>query len=500
MKCIKKLIGILCLAAMLLSLVACQTEPAPSDDTPPATTPNTPDTPSSGTNDGITDRSELLNGMTPEEKALFLWNGQFDDPEGLSSYTAEVTYTATGTYLEQAITTTATGRQYVANLLSDTDLFCYEDLAISGTIGEGLSEVKLNTKTVEGYAGGKMFSYASDDDGTRAVSASHTAAEYKAYRKDVANDDDYELTKDHCESETFEWIATGFRVTLSDFTDAGKAVMDESFGVLAAMLDQEYTDIELVLTCRRDLAPLTFSITYVYDPIEGEPTATYQIEGTYTDYNRTEPFAIDLTGYRDVGSLIAIETVLDRQSELVNAAQASYTYTATTAIKQNGLLPDTGSLTYAVRTENGDDGYVFSLTDSENGRVYTYENGVYTITQNGYSNTWDISDDQAKEMIRDFVDPLAIDRYEISNASAIENGYSLVFTITDREQFESLLSSINATTDDIRSAAAVVTYKQKSDGSIESFSYSVTLSVETATAGYTITQGKTISSVDMTEN
>ncbi len=466
----KKLMGAFCVVALLLSMAACQTkDPASSNDTPPASTPST-DTPS-GTPDGSGsgNASSLLNGKTNEEKAIFLWNKMYDEDFDVSSYTTESTVSLVTQIMGYRMSADGTIKLRVVKGSDTTQPFYLQETVTRSQMGEGMDMVEFTETAKKGYADGKIFEYMSDDESKNGVYAAHSADEWETYYALTSGADETlapTVEMGDCETVTFEWISEGYRVSFSGFTEEAMKAIGGALGEMMYLFDQDPIDVTMSATFRHDLLPIQMQLALVFD--EGESASSFTMQADFKDFNNTEPITVNMSSYRDVGDLVAFAQIIDKQNQLIDAKSASYLFKSVTEVTDPNNVKDTVIETYDISSKNTEEGYSFVVEDSYGTRT-TYANGVYEM--DGFP--MDMTDVEAKELLRMTVEPIALDAALLSHIEETEDGYCATLTSCDLSMFFDVLWQFDVTEEDIREIR--VSYKNGEQGRFGTLTYSVTL-------------------------
>lgn len=486
----KKLLAFALCMILLLGAMACdKSEPPVNTPTPPETTDSSSvsdvggATPPSSMGE-IANRSHLLNGKTLEEKAIFLWNGLFEEEsiidDTVDSATMEAVIAAKGTSADLPGSIDATmkfiyvegsGQIKPFSLMEGTTTFKMDDL------GEWTRIAKT------GYADGKIFEYVSDGDEGYALFAEHTAAEWEEYQLLGATDEGEMIPvmkPEYCATKAFNWVGQTYEIAFSDFTEEGMESMNEMLGDMTELFDEVPTDMTLRATFRRDLLPTEMTVEYVYaEDVDANFVMTYR----FKDYNKTQAVEVDLSEYTDVKDLLSVARLMEKQNEL-EEADASFRYRLTYKVFQDNRVLGSSTGSYAIEHGEKEDGYWYRAVDETDGDTYSYANGTYYAdTENGeYEQA--ISEAQARAQVRQYIDAFDTDFSCILFGETETRGSNKLLVVHysefGEEWLETLIGGIpNATLSDIRDVGGHVLYTEDASGGFGRFTYtiSITLSV-----------------------
>jgi len=506
----KKLLCLLLVLVLLLGLVACATLPQnPVETTAPA--PEDSPSGSGGTSPSlntIEDRSQLLDGKTDEEKAVFLWNGMFDEDSVIGDIVKSGTITlkilAGGTSSSYPLTIDAISKSMIIEEGDGAEAlvtFQYEEATTSLKLGDLLDQTTL---AKIGYVDGKIIEYSSGGDETYALYAAHTPAEWMRYRETVASDTDDPspvVEKAYCTVKSFEEAGQNYTVAFSGFTAAGLTAINGSLSGMIELLDQVPTDVTLTATFRRDLLPIEMKMVYVFDEDEGENAPAFSVSFEFTDYNKTKAFSPDLSSYTDVGDLLSVRYLMGKQDALAEAASADFKYASTYEVFQGGESLSASSLRYDITHANHPTaGYSFSMEETGSGDRYAYsEQTIYVNTQfSEYADT--MTDAQAKEMLRDFIDVLDTSLARVAVAEKIQpaDTYKVYFSEIDEALIADLIEGVNgANADHVTAVEAYALYSETANEAFGQLSYFVRISLTVGSASYTVQYTATVGNVVM---
>ncbi len=510
----KKLLACLLCMMLLLGAVACNNTPDPSPSDP---TPNDPSVSDNGgsdgpssvtTDDGIEDRSQLLNGKKTSERALYLWNGMFEDSEindMVSSLTQDMSLALHGTMQGYAISAEVTAKQLLIEGEGAIKPFAYEEGKNVTTMIVDENTTYTSTTTLKsGYADGKIFEYCSNDDGANGVYATHSAAQWETYRSIALSESSLApiIDAEDCENKGFEFAGRNYTVRFSGFTDEGIAKLCDLFSLTDMPIDQTPTDLLIEATFRRDLLPTEMKISFVFEEADGENLPSCEIVMSFKDYNKTEPITVDMSGWRDVGNMLYAQRALHRPKELKEAAVASFDYSTTISIYQNNTYVTGGTTSYEILYSNAEDGgYAFSIQSTQGGTSYSYADGIYQIIGGDNQGSYEITDERAREMMDPFVDPMGVDILWLLRATKNEYNanmldYTLVMKTCDDEWLAERLELLNATKDDVIAQQIYVTAVEDGAGNLTDLCYDLSVTVD---SGYSMRYIVTLENISMTE-
>ncbi len=502
----KKIICILCLMCLLLPLPSCNTKDLsdiPQNDSPVSDTTdsqnNTPKNPEETQPPADTNTAEkLLEGKTDEEKALFIWEYQRTD-DIVSSYTADMSFCIEGTTQNGiAVEMNMTGTLAEANRSSNTNLSYYEDSEVSYSVA-GNEYPKIVTKM--GYSNGRIFLYTKDGTSESGIYARHSVDDWNSYKKLKAEKDDQDppITKENCNSLRFEQLADGYRAVYTDFTEDVMKQIDDSLGSLSNLLDQKHSDMEITVETDSKLLPKKIIINYIYENTEDSVTPKCSISAEYHDYNKAKAPSVDFSSYRDVGNILAIERFNKKRASLTEALTVSFSYEATTKVKSDGTTVAQATTSYSVVAGDlyNNNEYSFCIIDKNSDEMWTYENGIYSYCANGAEVSKQLlSEVQARSIIDELIDTVPIEETKITTAREPSTGYDFELTDFDISMFDSLLDTLGATKNDIKSQKAVINYMHRlNSDDFGGLGCRITIEVQTAHTSYTITHETVVSSV-----
>ncbi len=511
----KKLLCLFLPLVLLLNLAACTTPPVI-----PVETTKAPDESSSVSDVGgadnptslntIEDRSSLLEGKTDEEKAVFLWNGMFDENSVINDTVQSGTIVShflingTSSTYPLAVEMDSTLMSIEeSNELETLETFHYEEASTKLTLGDLLDQTTRNKR---GYVDGKIIEYSSGSDETYALYATHTPLEWKHYQELSASDNDDAtpvVKKENCVVKSFEEEGQNYTVSFSHFTVDGLASINEAFGEMLDLLDQEPTDVTLHATFRRDLLPTEMTIVYVFDEDDAEKAPAFSVTYEFSNYNKTQAFSIDLSSYTDVKDLLSVRYLMEKQDILAEADEADFEYVSTHEIIRNGVSLGGSSLLYDI-TQRDDPltGYSFSMEEYASGDTYEYsEQTIYVNTETSeYADT--MTDAQAKNLIRGFIDVLDTSLARVSTAEKTPPvntlHYKVFFSKIEDALINDLIKGINgATANHITAIEAYALYSDEPYQDFGKLNYSVKISLTVGSTSYVVQYSATVRNVVM---
>ncbi len=490
----KKLFASLLCILLLFSAVACNDSsvPVPPADTPPSNNASTShvggaDDPSSiTTDDGIQNRSHLLEGKTNEECAAFLWNNWFEDEEldsKVSSATMNMNVSLQGTVQGFATSTDANVTSLLVEGNSLSRPFYYQ----SGTTNMAFElngtkqETTLTIKS--GYADGKIFEYSSGPDGTYAIYAEHSPAEWEEYQGSTASEDDIlpTVAANACSTKTFERKQKEFVIGLSGFSEEEVIAFSESFGGLGNLIDQIPSDVSLSATFRHDLLPTEIKIAFVYDETSGNNAPVCEITIELKDYNKTKAFSMDWKDYRNVGNLLYAKRILESPQKLLEAHEATYSCWTIKYIYQSGTeIYSDGTMYHITHKNKADGSFVFEIQDFHNESLsYRYSDGIYQVRSGSSNRQYEMSDEEARDIIQSLVMPTELEilwtkatyYFEFSGFQDLLYDYDADFSTCDPDWIDTMLNGTGKTSEDVMSIDVNASYRINAEGKLIQVSY-----------------------------
>ena len=512
----KKLLACLLCTLLLFGFVACTVEPEPvPSPNPNDSTPNDSsvsdvggsDDPSSvTTDDGIEDRSALLDGKSLPERALYLWNGLFEESEisdMVSSATQNMDIILRGTMQGYTVSSDTSTKSLLIDGSGAIRPFSYAEGESTTVISDGETTHTTTTLIKSGYANGKIFAYYADENGANGIYASHSPAQWEAYQAAALADAALNpiIREDFCENKSFLFVGRNYKAEFSGFTDEGMDALCRALGMEEMPIDETPTDLLVTATFRRDLLPTEMKITLVFDEAEGDNPPACEVVMLFCDYNATEPIAVDMSGWRDVGSMLTAQRVFRQRDALREASVASFEYECSIRIHQNGEYVTGGTTTYQGLHSNAEDGgYAFYLESPTGDLRYSYANGIYEIEGSANDDgRYGLTDEEARAFMDPFFDPMGMERYWVRNATRYEHtadivDHTLTLKTCDSEWLADRLAMLNATEADVAYMLLTATCIEDADGNLTMLSYKLSV---TFFSGYSLDYIVTLQNIEM---
>ncbi len=424
--------------------------------------------------------------MTDKEKAFYLFN---ENLESFSSYTVDMTLSATGTMQGMPFSVTGGGKMIMID--TPTELFYYEDATEHFDIGNGTFVQDIVMKS--GYVNGKMFSYQSSDGETDGVYSTLTDAEWRAYEKEKTEDEDLILSEELVGSVTLTTTEEGYTATFTDFTEKGLSEMDNAYGDLSSVMGDDPSDVVLTISVDAEKKPLSMTVQFLYEG--GTDAPTFVMDGIYRDVNQTKSIAVDLSGYRNVGDLRVIERAERELGKITEASAATWKSYESCVMSSGGTQVSSSDVTVNASFTDDKDGYRFSLTDSKGAKA-RYENGMMYSQSAGQREQSSACDEQtARSYLNDtYVDFAGLSVHQASGVTKTENGYEITLSDVDLSMFDSMLEGGNQIDD----LLGVVTVEWK-EGKLAYLSYEISFELITPQGTVSVNYLKDIASIQYTE-
>lgn len=429
--------------------------------------------------------------LTEKEKAFYLFN---DNLESYSSYTVDMTISATGVI--QGMPFSITGGGKMISIDNPTEVFYYEDANEHIDIGNGTLVQDIVMKS--GYANGKMFSYQSADGEQDGVYSALTDAEWRTYMAEKEEaDDDLTLSDELVGSVTLTTTEEGYTATFTDFTEKGLSEMNKGYGDMSSVMGDDPSDVVLTISVDAEKKPRSMTAQFLYEG--GTDAPTFVIDGIYRDVNQTKSIAVDLSGYRNVGDLRVIERAERAIGKIAEASAATWECYESCTVWQGETQLNVSDVTVNASFTDGKDGYRFSLTDSKGGKA-RYEGGLMYSQSAGQAEESAACDEQAARsyLNETYVDFAELSVHGASGVTKTENGYEITLSDVDMSEFTPILSVFSATENDVRNAQSFVAVELK-DGNLAYLSYQVHFDLITPQGTVSVGYLKDIASIQYTE-
>ncbi len=450
---------------------------------------------SDDTNDDIEpDGTEnSFESMSDVEKACYLWN---NEQKQYSSCTAEMEFVGQGEM--QGLPFAYSGRGMLYMNKTGGKVFYYEDMVAQLNVNNGnyVQDVAMQS----GYADGKMFSYQKIGDGEgEGVYSVLSDREWLDYFNERYETTNLKLSNKMANSITLTETQTGgYKVTASSFSKNGLAAMQGVYGNLASVMGGNPIDIELDFEVDANKRLKSAEICFLYESNQGEEASSLVIRAEYRDFNKTEPFAVSMSGYRNVGDLRVIERVETVINKLNAATNASLECYEACVILLDGQTMSKDEVTIEVNYSDGNGGYTFVVEDSEGNKV-RYKNGKQYITQAGQPEQEQACDElSAKLYIENhYVAFAPLDSYNVANVTKNGKEYCIALEEVDLERFSPILEALSVTENEVKSAQGNV-FVQVTNGKLISLDYEVLLEIDCAQGTVSVEYVKQIQSIQYT--
>lgn len=426
--------------------------------------------------------------MTDKEKAFYLFN---ENLESFSSYTVDMTLSATGTMQGMPFSVTGSGKLIVID--TPTEVFYYDDAIKRIDVGNGTAVQDMVVKS--GYVNGKMFSYQSVNGEADGVYSELTDSDWRAYAKEKEEDEALTLSNEMVGNAALTVTAEGYTATFTDFTEKGLSKIKRAYGDMSSVIGDDPSDIEITISVDAWKKPLCMTVAFLYEAETGTNAPTFVIEGVYRDVNRTAPIAVDLSGYRNVGDLRVIERAERALGKIMEASAATWKSYESCVMSSGGTQVSSSDVTVNASFTDGKDGYRFSLTDSDGGKA-RYENGVMYSQSAGQKEQSASCDEQAaRSYLNDtYLDFAELTVHKASGVTKTESGYEITLSDVDLSMFDSMLEGGNQIDD----LLGVVTVEWK-EGKLAYLSYEISFELITQQGTFSVKYLKNITSIQYTE-
>lgn len=426
--------------------------------------------------------------MTDKEKAFYLFN---ENLESFSSYTVDMTLSATGTMQGMPFSVTGSGKLIVID--TPTEVFYYDDAIERIDVGNGTAVQDMVVKS--GYVNGKMFSYQSVNGEADGVYSELTDSDWRAYAKEKEEDEALTLSNEMVGNAALTVTAEGYTATFTDFTEKGLSKIKRAYGDMSSVIGDDPSDIEITISVDAWKKPLCMTVAFLYEAETGTNAPTFVIEGVYRDVNRTAPIAVDLSGYRNVGDLRVIERAERALGKIMEASAATWKSYESCVMSSGGTQVSSSDVTVNASFTDGKDGYRFSLTDSDGGKA-RYENGVMYSQSAGQKEQSASCDEQAaRSYLNDtYLDFAELTVHKASGVTKTESGYEITLSDVDLSMFDSMLEGGNQIDD----LLGVVTVEWK-EGKLAYLSYEISFELITQQGTFSVKYLKNITSIQYTE-
>ncbi|MBQ7828268.1 MAG: hypothetical protein IJ386_08395 [Clostridia bacterium] len=354
------------------------------------------------------------------ENAAELWLKIDETMDGLDSF--EINGTMEMTYYYMGAKFTATGTNY-AVYLSDT---AYSTLDTTLTCDE--PAVNETIKSMEAYYDGKMYTSYSDSTIAQKLCSEMT---FEEYEDAVESDIDDEVDLADCMKSDFEKTEDGWSLTFSGYTKKAIKQVMETFGATEDQLGADILDMEVKVTATEELMAKDISITFLFDEESDlSVTPVFSMVEEYSKYNEAtfDASVLATEEYTQVDDVRILGDLAEAITEKQDEQAGSFVLELKTTTEIFGETEETvekDTVTYG--RKNG--AYYYNIDVDVNGDLakLQYQNGVYSVTLDGETESYSLSDSDAKMTIDSLIDTASYNAYAVT---AVEKKDEGVYVLT----------------------------------------------------------------------
>lgn len=427
----KKVLMFLCVlmcAVMMITLSACQNEPAENP-----------------TGDNVKETEKQPEETKDEEKpaeptsADELWALVDGNMENADSYEANITMDMVMYMGGFKIDSKATGFE----IFSEGDDYYYYRFLTTDMECDELS-LEETQKELVAFNEGTAFISKIAGDKAQNLCSKMTADEFKEY-EDGSIDQEF-IAKDYTESEFLKNDDGTWSLSFSGYTKKAINGFLKDMGIESDILGADIVDVKISLIADSDYYAKELTLEYIFD-VEETDTAVPMLKETmmYSKFNAAErtTTGIELDEYTEVADIRVLKDVEEQIDEFCNLPEAAFTFDMKQESKLDGQTVSTITEKDNISFGKKNGSYVYVADIIYNGQKMnvSYRNGVQTIEINGESQNVPQSEEEAFDYILGVVNSANYDADSISNIVKMSEGvYKLTVEEPDLSAYEAALT------------------------------------------------------------
>lgn len=301
---------------------------------------------------------------------------------------------------------------------------------VNSKITSDEADFETECDTVIAYSDGKAYISNLGDSYNQKIYSTMTFDEFSEYiEKEDSSPDiaDFQncANKEYSKNEDSTWTLkySGYsEESIDDFLDE-LSVED--------IIDVDVKDMNVVLTADKSFRATQVDVKLVFDVESDEenvPDISFTV--TYSDFNSAERVELDSTGYEQVDDIRIIGKLSDEIDDAADDTNASIYLSAKQTVRYQGSTSTAKEIyegKYGVTDNDFYYDFDYKATSGSNSATGTvkYSDGKQTVKLDGYTQTDDCTEDEAKDTIKDLLRSIGFDPMTVKNVEKLADGYRL---------------------------------------------------------------------------
>ncbi|MBQ6701665.1 MAG: hypothetical protein IJN17_01765 [Clostridia bacterium] len=373
-----------------------------------------------------------------------LWTLIDSKMEGIDSWEIELGMQSIVYYGGFKMEMSMVGKTIEIGDIEDADYYSFEKTTYETKV-EGVDKAETQVM-IEAYSDGKAFYHHAGSEYTRSFYMETTPEKYSEYSSGGGFTDDLDLTS--CLNKAFTKNDDGtWTLNLSGYTKKTiKDLLRDS--AMEDVYGGDIIDLKLEVKVAEDYLVQTMSLELVFDVDESDvavPTLTMSAKYKNFGTAQKETAELNVESYTLIDDYTVISKALGDFDAFTNEKEGSFTLdTKYTISKGTEVMEYTEKDVATFGTVNG--GFVFNvdaLFDGVDKANMSYEKGVFTYTENGETETDNLTDADAKVVFFDMISGFSYDENSISDVEKLGEGeYKLTVEYSDESIFNDIVKEL----------------------------------------------------------
>ncbi len=324
-------------------------------------------------------------------------------------------------------------------------------------------ELSLEEKTesVEAYYDGKAYISNISEERTQKLCSEMTAEKF--FESDDSLDD---IDMTDCTEAEFSVEEDGsYKLQFSGYTKKTISTFLKELEMSEIEEGNEIVDMETSLTADENfhVGKMEFSLVFESEDALNAPVFSMAIE--YSKYGEAEPNyeEIKTEEYTEVDNISVLDDVTDGLLEIEDAVNGKFTVQIEQRYSiagQKNTYTEKDTVSYGV--QNG--AFYLDLISKQDGSTFkiTCKNGVFTIEQDGESQSGNISDREAKSYVTGLLNVINFDGKLVTDIVKTGEGiYKFNLGDGNLAEYESILDSVEGKIDSMKQETVITFSEEK---------------------------------------
>lgn len=310
--------------------------------------------------------------------------------------------------------------------------------------------VDETTEAIEAYYNGKAYISNISDGKTQKLCSEMTAEKFFETSDTL---DDIDMTD--CTKAEFSTEDDGsYKLNFSGYTKKTVSSFLDELGLVDIEDYNEIVDMEISLTADEDFRVDEMELSLVFESEDALNIPVFSMTIEYSKYGEAEPNyeEIKTEEYTEVDDISVLDDVTDGLLEIEDAVNGKFTVQIEQRYSiagQKNTYTEKDTVSYGV--QNG--AFYLDLISKQDGSTFkiTCKNGVFTIEQDGESQSGNISDREAKSYVTGLLNVINFDGKLVTDIVKTGEGiYKFNLGDGNLAEYESTLDSVEGKIDSMK--------------------------------------------------